>query len=286
MTERRPDDELPIDGAIDRAYRRAANDAPPPALDAAILAAAHRAVNRPAPRRAFARWTVPVATAAVIVLSVGVALQLLPDAERESPVSAAAPAEFAPPPADAARQSPPPLAEAPVAARRKAPALNRTQDRAAAAAPATAAPASPEMRTQAAFAKQEAYASADQANVISVAVRDRPGAYEFDVGIKSADTGCQRYANWWEVVSEDGKLLYRRVLAHSHVDEQPFTRGGGPVPVAPETVVWVRAHMHPTGYGGQAFRGSVASGFVAAELPATFAAVLAKQPPLPAGCAF
>ena len=285
MTERRPDDELPIDGAIDRAYRRTANDTPPAALDAAILAAAHRAVNRPAPRRAFTRWTVPLATAAVIVLSVGVALQLLPDAERESPVSAAAPAEVASPPADAVHQSPP-LAEAPVAARRKAPALNRAQDRAAAAASETAPPASLEQKTQALFAKQEAPAMTDQANVISVAVRGRPDAYEFDVGIKSADTGCQRYANWWEVVSEDGKLLYRRVLAHSHVDEQPFTRGGGPVPIAPETVVWVRAHMHPTGYGGQAFRGSVAGGFVAAELPATFAAALAKQPPRPDGCAF
>ena len=286
MTERRADDELPIDAAIDGAYRRTANDAPPPAIDAAILAAAHRAVSRPPPRRAFARWTVPLATAAVIVLSVGVTLRLLFEPERETPVSAAAPAEVAPPAAEAARQSPTPLAEAPVATRRKAPVLNRAEDRAAAAAPATAPPASLEPKTQAAFAKQDAYVMTDRANVVSVAVRGRPGAYEFNVGIKSADTGCQRYADWWEVLSEDGKLLYRRVLAHSHVDEQPFTRAGGPVPIAPETVVWVRAHMHPTGYGGQAFRGSVAGGFTAAELPATFAAALEKQPPRPDGCAF
>lgn len=44
-------------------------------------------------------------------------------------------------------------------------------------------------------------------------------------------------------MSTDGKLLYRRVLLHSHVDEQPFTRSGGPVPIQTDSVVWVRAHM-------------------------------------------
>lgn len=286
MTEPRSDNErdLSADEAIERAYRRVATAAPPPALDAAIRVAAHRAVNSAVRRRALARWTVPFATAAAIVLSVGVALRLLPDTERELPEPPAAPADIASPAAEAFRQAPAPLAEAPAAAHRQAPALNRAEDRARATPPAAAPPAS--LQTQTVFAKQEARAMADHANVISVAVRGRPGAYEFDVGIRSADAGCQRYADWWEVVSEDGKLLYRRVLAHSHVDEQPFTRAGGPVPVAPETTVWVRAHMHPTGYGGKAFRGSVAGGFGAAELPATFAPELARQPPLPDSCAF
>jgi len=126
----------------------------------------------------------------------------------------------------------------------------------------------------------------DKADVVSVQARGTPGAYQFEVGVRSPDTGCRQYADWWEVVSEDGKLLYRRVLLHSHVGEQPFTRGGGPVPIQADTTVWVRAHMNTSGYGGKAFKGSPKSGFAQAELVPSFAAALATQPPLPDGCAF
>jgi len=87
-------------------------------------------------------------------------------------------------------------------------------------------------------------------------------------------------------VSTDGKLVYRRVLLHSHVDEQPFTRSGGPVPVQSDTVVWVRAHMNSSGYIGMAFEGPVKTGFQQAVPDAKFAAGLAKQPPLPDGFDF
>jgi hypothetical protein len=128
--------------------------------------------------------------------------------------------------------------------------------------------------------------SAPAANVIGVRVSGSPGAYSFNVTVKSPDTGCQQYADWWEVVSEDGKLLYRRVLLHSHVDEQPFTRSGGPVPIRADAVVWVRAHMNPGGYGGAVLQGSAKAGFKPAVPAAGFAAGLAKQPPLPEGCDF
>jgi hypothetical protein len=117
-------------------------------------------------------------------------------------------------------------------------------------------------------------------------VRGDAGAYQFSVGIESPDTGCDQYADWWEVVSEDGALIYRRVLLHSHVGEQPFVRSGGPAAIEADTVVWVRAHMHPGGYGGAAFRGSVQEGFQETELSADFAADLAGEEPLPDGCAF
>lgn len=100
-----------------------------------------------------------------------------------------------------------------------------------------------------------------QADVIAVQASGQPGAYQLNVTVKSPDTGCKQYTDWWEVVSTDGKLLYRRVLLHSHVDEQPFTRSGGPVPIQADTVVWVRAHMNTGGYGGMAFNGSVTTGF-------------------------
>lgn len=55
------------DGRISAAYRGLGREAPPPELDAAILAAA---------RRQRSRWTVPVSIAAVVVLAVGVSLRV------------------------------------------------------------------------------------------------------------------------------------------------------------------------------------------------------------------
>ena len=124
------------------------------------------------------------------------------------------------------------------------------------------------------------------ADVVALKATGSPNAYQFSVGIESPDTGCDQYADWWEVLSEDGRLLYRRVLDHSHVDEQPFVRSGGPVAIDADTVVWVRAHMNTTGYGGKALKGSVASGFQTADLDPGFAAGAAAEPPQPSGCAF
>jgi len=124
------------------------------------------------------------------------------------------------------------------------------------------------------------------ADVLSVAVSGSENAYTFAVEIRSPDTGCQQYADWWEVISEDGKLIYRRILTHSHVSEQPFTRSGAAVAIGADTVVIVRAHLHPGGFGGAAFKGSVQAGFEATQLDADFARDLERIDPLPDGCAF
>ncbi len=124
------------------------------------------------------------------------------------------------------------------------------------------------------------------ADVISVEVTGSNNDYRFSVSVQSPDTGCDQFADWWEVLSPDGMLLYRRVLLHSHVDEQPFTRSGGPVPILANQTVLIRAHMNTSGYGGQAYRGSVAEGFTPFELAVDFAASLGNQPPLPKGCDF
>ena len=124
------------------------------------------------------------------------------------------------------------------------------------------------------------------ADVVSVTVLGEPGALTFEVGIESPDRGCEQYADWWEIVDTDGRLLYRRVLRHSHVDEQPFVRSGGPVEIDAERTVWVRAHMHPAGYGGRAMKGSALRGFAPEDPGPDFAANLASLPPLPDGCAF
>jgi hypothetical protein len=130
-----------------------------------------------------------------------------------------------------------------------------------------------------------ALAAEPRADVLRVVAQGKPGAYTLAVTVKSPDRSCDQYADWWEVVSPDGRLLFRRVLMHSHPEEQPFTRPGGPVPISAEQTVIVRAHLHPTGYGGAALRGSVAKGFETwSEAPPDFAAGLAREKPLPTEC--
>jgi len=124
------------------------------------------------------------------------------------------------------------------------------------------------------------------ADVLAVRASGTPGAYTFAVTLSSPDTGCDQYADWWEVLTPRGTLIYRRILTHSHVDEQPFTRSGGPVHVDDTNQVVVRAHMNNAGYGGVAFVGSIASEFAADPSVTPLAPELADAPPKPTGCAF
>lgn len=124
------------------------------------------------------------------------------------------------------------------------------------------------------------------ANVLSVQVTGDPGAYQFAVEIASPDTGCEQYADWWEVISQDGQLLYRRILLHSHVGEQPFTRSGEPVDIAANEVVYVHAHMNTVGYGGAVLKRTVQAGFEPVEVEAGFGSSLERVPPQPEDCAF
>jgi hypothetical protein len=63
------------------------------------------------------------------------------------------------------------------------------------------------------------------ADVVDVKMTvEEGGSYRFDVTVRSADTGWEKYADAWEVRAPDGTVLGTRVLAHPHVDEQPFTR--------------------------------------------------------------
>ena len=126
----------------------------------------------------------------------------------------------------------------------------------------------------------------EKAAVISVSVTGNENAYTFSVGVLSPDTGCNQYADWWEVISESGSLIYRRILAHSHVNEQPFVRSGGSVNIKEDLVVIIRVHMNTSGYGTRTLKGSVSGGFVAFETDQNFATDLANQQPLPSSCAF
>jgi len=104
--------------------------------------------------------------------------------------------------------------------------------------------------------------------------------------VSSPDTGCDQYANWWEIVSEDGTLMYRRILAHSHVNEQPFVRSGSTMNINANQEVIVRVHMNTTGYSVKGYKGSVTNGFAEFLISEDFASELANQSPQPDGCAF
>lgn len=124
------------------------------------------------------------------------------------------------------------------------------------------------------------------AEIVSVTTSGDENNYTFSVGVLSPDTGCEQYANWWEVVSENGDLIYRRILGHSHVNEQPFVRSGGIVPINQNEIVIIRAHMNTSGFGVKTFKGSIANGFNAFETSSSFATNLATVDPLPTNCAF
>ena len=124
------------------------------------------------------------------------------------------------------------------------------------------------------------------AEVIGVAVSGEDGNFTFSVTVSSPDTGCDSYVDWWEVVTPEGAVVYRHTLLHSHVNEQPFTRFGGPVAVEPNDTLIVRAHMNTLGYGASALRGSASDGFTHTNLTAGFAADVASLEPQAPECAF
>jgi hypothetical protein len=94
---------------------------------------------------------------------------------------------------------------------------------------------------------------AGQADVSDVQVsRNTDGSYRFDVTVRHADQGWEHYADQWQVLALDGRVLGTRVLYHPHVNEQPFTRSLSGVEI-PDDVgkVEVRARDSRHGYGGK-----------------------------------
>jgi hypothetical protein len=93
---------------------------------------------------------------------------------------------------------------------------------------------------------------AGEADVIDVKTTpEAGGTWRFDVTVRHADEGWDHYADKWEVLSPEGKVLATRVLVHPHETEQPFTRslGGVSIPAGIDRVI-VRAHDSVHLYGG------------------------------------
>jgi len=94
---------------------------------------------------------------------------------------------------------------------------------------------------------------AGEADVLKVTAKKASnGTYSFDVTVKHADAGWDHYANKWEVVTPDGKVIATRTLAHPHDNEQPFTRSksGIKVPAGVKEVI-IRAGDSVHGIGGK-----------------------------------
>lgn len=69
------------------------------------------------------------------------------------------------------------------------------------------------------------YAIAGEVDVIDVQISGSGnGLFNISATLEHADTGWDHYANRWDVLDENGKVLGSRELLHPHVNEQPFTR--------------------------------------------------------------
>jgi len=92
---------------------------------------------------------------------------------------------------------------------------------------------------------------AGEADVVDVKVECRSDC-TFNVTVRHADTGWDHYADQWEILTPDRKLIAKRVLYHPHVNEQPFTRSLSGVRIPPgidRVIVRARDKVHL--YGGR-----------------------------------
>ncbi|MEM1379883.1 MAG: hypothetical protein AAGH41_04575 [Pseudomonadota bacterium] len=71
-------------------------------------------------------------------------------------------------------------------------------------------------------------------------------AFRFAVTLRHDDEGWEHYADLWQVLGPDEKVLGERILAHPHENEQPFTRSAViDVPEGLETVtIRARDNVH------------------------------------------
>jgi len=96
-------------------------------------------------------------------------------------------------------------------------------------------------------------AHAGEVTVVDAEVRATgKNTFQFAVTLRHNDTGWKHYADNWEIVGPDGKVLGRRVLLHPHEHEQPFTRSLSGVKIpAGITEVTVRGHDNVHKHGGK-----------------------------------
>lgn len=96
---------------------------------------------------------------------------------------------------------------------------------------------------------------AGQVSVLDATVQaNSNGTYAISATIFHKDEGWKHYADKFEVLDINEKVLATRVLFHPHVDERPFTRSISNVAVPVGTIsVIIRAHDSKHGDGKRMF---------------------------------
>ena len=94
---------------------------------------------------------------------------------------------------------------------------------------------------------------ANKADVVKARAQcDSSQTCTFTVSVKHNDQGWKHYANKFEVLNINRKVLGTRILFHPHLQEQPFTRSLSNVKISKGTKqVIIRAHDLIHGYGGK-----------------------------------
>jgi len=96
-------------------------------------------------------------------------------------------------------------------------------------------------------------AFADDAT-IDDALAERSGdTWSVSVTLSHGDTGWDDYADGWRVVDAEGEVIGTRVLAHPHVNEQPFTRSLGGLKLEEGVAYFIEAKTLTDGWGEAQF---------------------------------
>ena len=99
------------------------------------------------------------------------------------------------------------------------------------------------------FLASTAIAQANEVEIVDVKIHQAEDkTWTFAVTLKHEDAGWDHYANEWQVIAPDDKILATRTLYHPHVDEQPFTRNTSGVKI-PEDITTVRIIARDTVHG-------------------------------------
>lgn len=77
--------------------------------------------------------------------------------------------------------------------------------------------------------------------------------FRIDATVLHKDAGWDHYADRWDVLAADGRILGTRELAHPHENEQPFTRSLTLTLPEGISVVMLRANDSVHGLGGNIF---------------------------------
>ena len=97
-------------------------------------------------------------------------------------------------------------------------------------------------------------ALADIPIVEDVEVHKQGDTWRVSVTLSHPDTGWDHYADGWGVFDANGHEIGVRVLAHPHVNKQPFTRSLSGIAL-PDGLdeIFIRARCNVDGWGKEAF---------------------------------